>query len=336
MKHTYSLLALSALLALVTSCTRDEDETNAGGKEIHLSTAIAGVLSKTIDSGLSSWFQMNDKIGFTLLTTNGQGEATTYHRNVPFVCSRSGSETGYASFNTEGKAILWPESTNPCTLLAYYPYEKESPIKEGKATWRVQTDQQAANKYSQSDFLTARIDNQQPQIAPVHLSFAHRLSRINFILRNGLETDNPEALLPASVVVNGMYTTGTLDLATSVFSDRKTVSNILPNGSFKESVYQSKPCLVGPKVLVIPQTVPPGTVLFTLNINGEEYTYQAETGPADVPPYNVFEGGTSYNFIFTLRQGATPSDKKIEVTCSIQKWEEAPDIEVGFSPRINR
>lgn len=328
MNYIYQQLALYTLLIGITACTEDEDKVDASGKEIYLSTSIAGsVSSKTIDSGLSSWFQENDKIGFTLLAKNGQGIDTVYHQNVPFICSGTGSETDYASFRTEGKAILWPGSTMPYTLLAYYPYAKESPIKDNKATLQVLTDQKTGNNYSLSDFLTVRIDNQQPQTTPVHLRFIHRLSKINFILKNGLDADNPRALLPASVTVEGMYTGGTLDLGTSVFSDRKTVSQILPNGSFKESVYQSNPCLTGPKVLVIPQTVTLGTVLFTLNINGEEYKYQAETGPADVPPYNVFEGGTSYNFIFTLRQGTTPSEKKIEVTCSIQKWEEAPDIE---------
>ncbi|MDD3038681.1 fimbrillin family protein [Bacteroides sp.] len=332
MKQISLILIFAIATTTTSSCTQDE-ENEASSREIRLSTSIVTpVLNRTADSGLSSWFAKDDKIGFSLWTAENE-TLTAFHENVPFVCTTAGSETTNAAFATQETPILWPEGNEPCTLFAYYPYQETSPVVNDKATVEVSTQQQTGNNYSQSDFLTAQIDGQLPQAGTVYLNFLHRLSKVNFILKNGKDINKPEDLLPATVIVTGMNTHGIINLSTPItVSGQSTVAEITPAGSFTKTTYKTVPCLSGVKALVIPQTVAEGTVLFKLTINGKEYTYQANAGNAPTPT-NVFESGTSYNFIFTLKKGAAGADE-LDVSCGIGKWNEAEDIEVDLEEKV--
>lgn len=331
MKHLSQLFALLTVAAISSSCTQDEAETSR--KEIRLATSVVSTpLTRTTDSGLSSWFEEKDEIGFSLWTTK-DGTPTAFHQNVPFACTTAGSETTNAAFATKGTPILWPDGNESCILFAYYPYKETSPVTDHKATVQVLTQQQTGSNYSQSDFLTAQLDGQLPQAGTVHLNFLHRLSKVNFILKNGKDFTKPEDLLPATVTITGMNTQGTIDLSNDPVnvSEQGTVAEITPAGTFKKATYKTAPCLAGLKALVIPQTVAVGTVLFKLTINGKEYTYQANAGTTATPT-NVFESGTSYNFVFTLKKGAGGADE-LDVTCGIGKWNEAEDINVDLEEK---
>lgn len=112
-------------------------------------------------------------------------------------------------------------------------------------------------------------------------------------------------------------------------SGQNTIAEVTPYGTFKKATFKQAACLSGPKAIVIPQTVAVGRALFKLSINGKEYTYLAELGSSADNPTNLFAAGTSYNFVFTLKKGDGNADE-LDVTCGIEKWNEAPDIDVDI------
>ena len=274
MKRINTLLLSSAFI-IFSACNK---EIPAGG-EPDLINITASIQEYTKAGNLD--FDEGDNIGLYIYSQDN-----TLAENI------IGTKTGD---RFQIQRIYWPESGN-LDFYAYYPWapwgtESDNPQ---IISHMIITDQSSELNFSESDLMTAWATDISKTAEPVQLTFKHRMSLVDIQLLpgDGLETSD---LQNARVTVCELPTQCNVDIVTGEVSELSYPAQITPHGN---NAVVSDGKLSVMSFLTIPQTIPAGTLLFSITtgnmISGtNSYNYITSS---DI----TLEGGYRYQFDITL------------------------------------
>ena len=288
---TKFLLAVSAFAVITaTGCSSNgSDEPTPipdptpSKLEIKISPSIGS--TKATDFG----FESGDKIGLYVVNYNG---------SVPGTLKSNGNHVDNMRFTYSGtwipdSQIFWKDNATHADFYLYYPYRQIYDVTA--VAIEAPADQSTEDKYKAADFMFGKTSNVLPSESAVGISANHLLSRVNISVAagNGF-TEESLSKSEIAVKVNGLYTTATVNLATSEISlkgDKNSVSPYKYGSSYK--------------IIVIPQSVEYGN-LITVTVDGRDFNYKKDF---------TFVQNKEHNFTITV--GKTSNG----INVNINPWE---------------
>lgn len=281
MKKVYILAAVTLALA---ACDKNKDNPLTSKVEARISASI----SETVPSRASDtkWGE-GDEIG---ITTTFKGEVGPYI-NMEYKHQGDGRFTGNTIY-----------IYNPMSIAAYYPFSGEERTAAGILSTATTADKQTPGKQKDFDYLFASIDRVDTDKPDVILEFAHKMSKLTFIFKDGAGTDvsNIDYYAIDKLVLEGTFDTYTGECAAT----SATAAKELEMGLAEGSVANEKPL---PSLIVFPQTLES----VKLKIRDKENQYYSCT--LDIPGGKL-EAGNHYQFTITVSKTA------LTVNPSITPW----------------
>jgi len=293
-------VCLFGAIALVfMSCSEKNEVVNPdlqGKTPIRLSSSVSLLRSGTQNTQLAN----GQKVGFFLNLT----DETDYNIN-------NNELTANGEGNFTHTPMYYPTEGSTFEFSAYHPYTS-SGLSDGKIKFTVKENQSVKTDYFNSDLLHATKTDIVRTLNAVPLTFAHKLSKVTFIIKKGEGFDISELskieILNVSPSVDMDIITGSL----SNVSETKTDITAYGVQSGTEGVLS----ISGSAAIIVPQTIASGSKL--LRISFGEITYSYTTTE------NIeFENGKSYEFQIEIGAEA------INVTSTISEWEDGDSIEGG-------
>ena len=171
---------------------------------------------------------------------------------------------------TPEKDVYFRDERTHVDIIGYYPYANPSSI--GAYPFEVQKDQTtvAANGslggYEASDFLWGKAANITPTATRINLKFQHRMAgvMVSFI-EGGNWGEGEWAQVNKTALVTNTKRKATIDLATG---DITAIGDVPTTGIIP---YKSGDDF---RAVVVPQTIPAGTALLSLTVDGIPYAYK--------------------------------------------------------------
>lgn len=202
-------------------------------------------------------FESGDKVGLYVVNYNGTtpGALTNsdnYVSNMRFTFS--------SSLWKPDAPIYWKDESTKADFYCYYPYATINNAKE--YLFAVKTDQSSLANYKASDFLWGKTAGASPTSSAVSIIVHHMMSNalIEVVPGDGFTA---ESLAAATVIVKlvNVKTNATIAMGTGTTTATGTPGEIIP---LKENdLYRA---------LIIPQTIPDGSALVIVTVNGKDYT----------------------------------------------------------------
>lgn len=298
-----SFLASLATLMFAVGCETDEMAANNSQIELNLKGTISSLQKSTRVN--SSGFEAEDKVGVyvsnrgSLLTSGNMVDNAAFIYNDGALAAESGEK------------VYWGSESVRLNVYAYYPYAAS--VADNTAyPFSVAANQSTEVAFYNSDFLTASALDLAPQTTPVELAFDHSLSRVNIALTAGTDITQEELSSAAKTfTLDGYILGGKINLSNGEAEVNTTSSSTITPLAVDGTSYSA---------IVYPQS---GTLTFTLNLNGEIYTYSAE--------YD-YEAG--YQYQYTLKINARKPIEMILESTSINPWEDGEPTEGEMSDII--
>jgi uncharacterized protein (TIGR02145 family) len=206
-------------------------------------------------------------------------------------------------------AAVYPDGSS-CNIFSYYPYQQEGlSDKSFEMSVSVNRNQVDNADYNRSDFMTAEADGVTPGSQTIELDYAHRFTRINFVINVTDNTDVNELLeLNPSVMLGELYTTATYNISTKEFSDYGGMAGITPNGTWTVNGRT----LQGKRAVVLPQTVDAQRNLIKVVIGGKSFAMVLGSD-------YKFVSGKELNVIVNFSKSSADS---YSLSYSIGNWDE--------------
>lgn len=256
------MLCLFLALVTGTSCINKlNDEIKEGSIPISFSLKTGKATTKVTQNT----FDIGDRSGIFAMLTDNTLAQQRYIDNLLLEC-------GEGNTLIPQREVYYPEGDATLDFISYYPYQKEG-VPEGSVLLNVtvQTNQNKADSYSLSNFMTARTENVANSEKSVQLEYKHRFAKIKLTLIPQ-EGESADDMLKANpkIVATGFKTQGTYDLQADCISsvDETSERDIVPFGVWKKE----NNTLTGKEFIVIPQTHSDTGQAFTLEWNGKLYT----------------------------------------------------------------
>jgi hypothetical protein len=164
--------------------------------------------------------------------------------------------------------------------------------------------------YDASDFLWAKAENVAPTEAKIKLQMKHKMAGAHVILAKGegFDVAGDWDLLDKKVLVTGTTRKASIDLATGEVSP---IGAAQANGIVM--AVQSDASF---RAIVVPQTVEPGTALFSITIGGVVYRFTKSDG-------FTFESGKLSTFTITINRKYPSGEYELVLTdTQISDWKE--------------
>lgn len=259
-------------------------------KEITIDSYVTAI-TKATDGG----FELNDKIGLYVVNNNGDAALKTtgnHVDNMRFTLNGSW---------TPDTPIFWLDDDTHADFYLYYPYKAN--ISDVRAVdVAVKADQSTAEAYKASEVLAGATRDVAPTESAVKISAKHMMSQMVIAVKAGDGFKDEELKNTAmKVVVNGVKTAATLDIAEATLTAKGSESTIVP--LLADGCY---------KALVVPQTVEECN-LITVTIDGRDFNMKKAF---------TFVAGKSHSFTVTVNKTSNG------INVSIPEWE-TDDIDNG-------
>ena len=308
-KHT--LLYMVALVALVlTGCSDDlfgDKSAQHDSNRIQLSGEIDQLaVTRVNDNG----FCNGDVMGVYIVDYDG---------NVPGTLKVSGNrgdnvrhtfdESNY-KWNS-AYDLYWKDKHTAIDVYGYYPFANPESIEDYQ--FEVQKDQSKASAdgemggYEASDFLWGKVANVAPTTNVIRLPMAHRMSnaRVTLVKGSGFadgEWENTEKI----VLTANVARKASIDLSTGEIKTAGSVESTMTIPSRVNDEWRT---------IVVPQTVPVGTTLFSITIGGVPYKFTKNEAL-------TYVAGKMMNFSIKVdKNTATGAYKLTLISESITPWE---------------
>ena len=308
-KHT--LLYMVALGALIlTGCSDD----------------LFGDKSEQHDSNRIQLSGEIDQLAVTRVNDNGfcNGDVmgvyiVDYDGNVPGTLKVSGNrgdnvrhtfdEPNY-KWNS-AYDLYWKDKHTAIDVYGYYPFANPESIEDYQ--FEVQKDQSKASAdgemggYEASDFLWGKVANVAPTTNVIRLPMAHRMSnaRVTLVKGSGFadgEWENTEKI----VLTANVARKASINLSTGEVKTAGSVESTMTIPSRVNDEWRT---------IVVPQTVPAGTTLFSITIGGVPYKFTKNEAL-------TYVAGKMMNFSIKVdKNTATGAYKLTLVSESITPWE---------------
>lgn len=316
MKTTlYSKIICTVILSvLFFGCNKDEDITNPdnGGRTgiIALSGEIDQVVKTRVDDG---GFCNNDMIGVYIVDYEGGDPGKLQEKgnratNVKFTFNEANYQW------TGAYDVYWKDDKTPIDVYGYYPFGSPESIES--YAFDVQKDQSKAGAngnmggYEASDFLWGKAPNVQPTSKMIKIAFRHKMSNAKITLVEGTGFSENEWMgLEKQILVTNTKRSATINLATGEVT---ATGEIAATGTIpykKDNEFRA---------IVVPQTIPAGTKLFSITVDGVVYTFSKPDDFSYIP---------SKMHNFSIKVDKKANEGKYEFTLiseSITAWENDP------------
>ena len=266
----YSLLGGLALSFV--GCMQDIDEPmfNTPTPEGNIAINIDGSIDQVSTRANASGFCNGDAVGIYAVNYDGETPGT-------MVAEGNQADNVRFIFNFDEYRwipdydIYYKDDHTAVDLIGYYPYN--SNIEDVTAyPFEVQQKQNtdATNGmiggYEASDFLWGKAENVAPTASRIKLQFHHRMAGVQVSLVEGSDWSEGEwAQVSKEILVTNTKRKATIDLATGTITATGDVqdTDIIPYADGGEW-----------RAVVVPQTVPSGTPLLSLTVDGVPYLYR--------------------------------------------------------------
>ena len=269
-KHINCLIyiAITVCVVLCAGCADGQfgaDGTQHGTRRIELSGEINQVAVTRVNDG---GFCDGDGMGIYIVDYNADIPGTLQQRgnradNVCYTYDEANRK-----WNSD-QDVYWKDNHTHIDVYGYYPYAHPESI--DNYTFNVQRDQSTATAdgkmggYEASDFLWGKLSDVAPSNAALRLLLRHRMSSACVKLLKGEGfTDSEWESIDKTVLATNLarkasinMTDGTVKVAGDVESSATIPSQV--NNEWR--------------AIVVPQTVPAGTTLFSITIGGAPYKF---------------------------------------------------------------
>ncbi len=269
-KHINFLIyiAITVCVVLCAGCADGlfgDDGTQHGTRRIELSGEIDQVAVTRVKDG---GFCDGDGMGIYIVD---------YNADIPGTLQQSGNHADnvYYTYDEANRKwntdydVYWKDFHTHIDVYGYYPYANPESI--NNYTFNVQRDQSTATAdgkmsgYEASDFLWGKLSDVAPTSAALRLLLRHRMSSACVKLLKGEGfTDSEWESIDKTVLATNLarkasinITDGTVKVAGDVESSATIPSQV--NDEWR--------------AIVVPQTVPVGTTLFSITIGGAPYKF---------------------------------------------------------------
>ena len=322
MKRLY--LFLAAVAMVLYGCSIDEPafgpqvpQTEAPKVQIYGYVNQQPASKVAVDEG----FCTGDEVGVYLVNYDGETPGTlkvegNQADNVKFYYDENGNWVSEYD-------IYYKDNETNVDFYGYYPYAEPTSIEA--YPFEVARDQSKGAEHGQmaayeaSDFLWANTKNVTPTASKVTLSFYHKMSaaRIRFSQGSGWSDAAEYAAVAKEVLVTNTIRKSTIDLSTGIVTPEgeAPLTGIVPmndNGDFR--------------AIVVPQTVPAGTTLLTITVDGKPRNYSRDVSTEYLP-------GKITTYDLSIKKDTETGEHKIELTgVSITAWE-ADNVSHGDQAR---
>ncbi len=302
MKHT---LGYMAVLLLCAACTQDEltDNPSATSQMLEIASATIaraeGDEATTTDAGTGTvdgkWVE-GDEITVWFLGPYANNITATYKY----------TDEGFTSDNPidcNGQTSFTRAWTNYGVIT--------TKIDGSPAQWKVETDQ-SGEGYRKSDFLYAQTLSVGAG-TPANFTFYHQTAKIVVHVRNSDIVEGKTGLC-MKVGDDNICIYGNVSLfdETMIWSQLDTPSTITPYNLGQQPMSDGNTSLVSFGVLVIPQTIAEGQILFSFTVDGQTYTYTVPTGGI------TWENGKEYTYNVTLKNPDVTTRSTYTQECELE------------------
>ena len=269
-KHINFLIyiAITVCVVLCAGCADGlfgADGTQHGTRRIELSGEIDQVAVTRVKDG---GFCDGDGMGIYIVE---------YNADIPGTLQQSGNRADNVCYTYDeanckwnsDQDVYWKDNHTHIDVYGYYPYANPESI--NNYTFNVQRDQSTATAdgkmsgYEASDFLWGKLSDVAPTSAALRLLLRHRMSSacVKLLKGEGFTESEWESIDKTVLVTNLArkasinMTDGTVKVAGDVESSATIPSQV--NDEWR--------------AIVVPQTVPVGTTLFSITIGGAPYKF---------------------------------------------------------------
>ena len=269
-KHINFLIyiAITVCVVLCAGCADGlfgADGTQHGTRRIELSGEIDQVAVTRVNDG---GFCDGDGIGIYIVD---------YNADIPGTLQQSGNRADNVCYTYDeanrkwnsDQDVYWKDNHTHIDVYGYYPYANPESI--DNYTFNVQRDQSTATAdgkmggYEASDFLWGKLSDVAPTNAALRLLLRHRMSSacVKLLKGEGFTESEWESIDKTVLATNLArkasinMTDGTVKVAGDVESSATIPSQV--NNEWR--------------AIVVPQTVPAGTTLFSITIDGAPYKF---------------------------------------------------------------
>lgn len=210
--------------------------------------------------------------------------------------------------------IYWKDKKTHIDIYGYYPWG--SPEDVENYAFEVEKDQrrEAANGqlggYEASDFLWGKAEDNEPTAAVIRLGFNHKMAGVRVTLAEGIGFEEGEwAAAQKQVIILNTARKSSINLKTGVVTASEEIASTGTIPYKNGDDYRA---------IVVPQTVPGGTNLLSVTVDGESYFLKKTEDM-------VYNPSKQHNFTMTVNKRAADGGLEFVLTSeSITVWENDP------------
>ena len=210
--------------------------------------------------------------------------------------------------------IYWKDKKTHIDIYGYYPWG--SPEDVENYAFEVEKDQrrEAANGqlggYEASDFLWGKAEDNEPTAAVIRLGFNHKMAGVRVTLAEGIGFEEGEwAAAQKQVIILNTARKSSINLKTGVVTASEEIASTGTIPYKNGDDYRA---------IVVPQTVPGGTNLLSVTVDGESYFLKKTEDM-------VYNPSKQHNFTMTVNKREADGGLEFVLTSeSITVWENDP------------
>ncbi|MBD5263882.1 MAG: leucine-rich repeat protein [Bacteroides sp.] len=309
-KHIFPAAAIAALT--LSSCSQElfnapgQEETDDSGR-IRLAGEINQVATTRVnDDG----FADGDVMGVYIVDYEGTQPGSLLSKgNRGDNVRHTFDEAAYRWDSAYD--LFWKDKHTRIDVYGYYPFAAPDDVNAYEFT--VRTDQNGESTdgsmggYEASDFLWGKVEGVEPTTNVIRLPMTHRMANARVTLTEGSGfADGEWTDLEKQVLVANTIQTATIDMSTGMVTATGNVGtqSIIPSRRGDEW-----------RAIVVPQSVPGGTTMFSLTIGGMPYRFSRSDDFTYLP-------GKMSNFTIRVDKKEATGDYALTlVSESITAWE---------------
>ena len=305
----------AAALSAMASCALDEPAFEPiEGEEGLKPIVIAGRINQEYATRANDeGFCNGDVVGIYVVDYDGETPGTLQNEgnradNVRFTFDEAAYKWNPAY------EIYWKDKKTHIDIYGYYPWGAPEDVEN--YAFEVEKDQrrEAANGqmggYEASDFLWGKAADNEPTAAVIRLGFNHKMASVRVTLAEGIGFEEGEwAAAQKQVIILNTARKSSINLKTGVVtaSDEIASTGTIP---YKDGDDY--------RAIVVPQTVPSGTNLMSVTVDGESYFLKKSEDM-------VYNPSKQHNFTMTVNKRAAGGGLEFVLTSeSITVWENDP------------
>ncbi len=245
-----------------------------------------------------------------------------YENDTPGTLQNEGNRADNVRFTFDEHAykwtpayeIYWKDKTTKIDVYGYYPWG--SPEDVERFSFELQKDQrkEAQNGqmggYEASDFLWGKSENNSPTASVIQLGFNHKMASLRVDLVEGSGFEQGEwANAQKQVIILNTTRKSTINLKTGVVTASAEIAQTGTIPYKKGDEFRA---------IVVPQTVPADTDLFSVSIDGESYFFKKTEDM-------IYKPSKLHNFTMTVNKRAASGGLEFVLSSeSITVWENDP------------